>query len=68
LESELAQGAGDQHIADGGLPSIVVPESLFESFAARLDRLGPAKKVAQTGAVIGREFSHRLLAASGSEE
>ena len=28
---------------------------------ARLDRLGPAKKVAQIGAAIGREFSHPLL-------
>ena len=30
---------------------------------ARLDRLAPAKEVAQVGAMIGREFSHRLLAA-----
>ena len=30
---------------------------------ARLDRLGPAKDVAQVAAVIGREFSHALLAA-----
>src|SRR5271163_5092668 len=30
---------------------------------ARLDRLGPAKEVAQVGASIGREFSHALLAA-----
>jgi predicted ATPase len=30
---------------------------------ARLDRLGPAKEVAQIGAVIGREFSYELLAA-----
>ena len=30
---------------------------------ARLDRLGPAKEVAQIGAAIGREFSHPLLAA-----
>src|ERR1700723_1660093 len=30
---------------------------------ARLDRLGSAKEVAQIGAVIGREFSHTLLAA-----
>jgi predicted ATPase len=30
---------------------------------ARLDRLGPAKEVAQVGAGIGREFSHALLAA-----
>jgi predicted ATPase len=30
---------------------------------ARLDRLGAAKEVAQIGAVLGREFSHALLAA-----
>jgi predicted ATPase len=30
---------------------------------ARLDRLGPAKDVAQIGAAIGREFTHALLAA-----
>ena len=29
---------------------------------ARLDRLGPAKAVAQIGAAIGREFSYALLA------
>ena len=29
---------------------------------ARLDRLGPAKEMAQIGAAIGREFSHALLA------
>jgi predicted ATPase len=30
---------------------------------ARLDRLGPAKEIAQIGAAIGREFSYALLAA-----
>jgi predicted ATPase len=30
---------------------------------ARLDRLGPAKEIAQIGAVIGSEFSHELLRA-----
>ena len=30
---------------------------------ARLDRLGPAKEVAQIGAAIGREFSHELVSA-----
>src|SRR5215831_16511423 len=30
---------------------------------ARLDRLGPAKEVAQIGTAIAREFSHGLLAA-----
>jgi len=40
-----------------------VPASLHASLIARLDRLGPAKEVAQIGAAIGREFSHALLAA-----
>src|SRR5207344_40448 len=39
-----------------------VPASLYASLMARLDRLGPAKGVAQIGAAIGREFSHALLA------
>jgi predicted ATPase/class 3 adenylate cyclase len=40
-----------------------VPASLHASLMARLDRLGPAKEIAQIGAAIGREFSHRLLEA-----
>jgi class 3 adenylate cyclase/predicted ATPase len=44
-------------------PSVAVPASLHASLMARLDRLGPAKEIAQIGAVIGREFSHALLAA-----
>jgi predicted ATPase len=39
-----------------------VPASLHASLMARLDRLGPAKELAQIGAAIGREFSHALLA------
>ena len=44
-------------------PPLAVPASLHASLMARLDRLGPAKEVAQIGAAIGREFSHALLAA-----
>jgi len=40
-----------------------VPPTLQQSLAARLDRLGNARGVAQIGAVLGREFSHALLAA-----
>ena len=49
----------------GAVPSaaLAVPASLHASLMARLDRLGPAKQVAQVGAAIGREFSHALLAA-----
>ena len=43
-------------------PAVGVPASLHASLMARLDRLGPAKPIAQTGAAIGREFSHALLA------
>src|SRR5262249_22240392 len=38
-------------------PIVAVPASLHASLMARLDRLGPAKEVAQIGAAIGREFS-----------
>jgi predicted ATPase len=44
-------------------PTLAVPASLQASLMARLDRLGPAKEVAQIGAAIGREFSHALLSA-----
>jgi class 3 adenylate cyclase/tetratricopeptide (TPR) repeat protein len=44
-------------------PALAVPASLQASLMARLDRLGPAKEVAQIGAAIGREFSHAPLAA-----
>ena len=40
-----------------------IPLSLHATLMARLDRLGPAKAVAQRAAVIGREFSYELIAA-----
>ena len=43
----------------GGLQAI--PLTLQQSLAARLDRLGDAREVAQIGAVLGRDFSYRLL-------
>ena len=57
-ESEARQTAGAVPS-----PALAVPASLHASLMARLDRLGPAKEVAQVGAAIGREFSHALLAA-----
>ena len=38
-----------------------IPVTLHDSLMARLDRLGPAKEVAQVGSVIGNEFSYELL-------
>jgi predicted ATPase len=60
-----AESEGDaRKTASSVSPSAsAVPASLHASLMARLDRLGPAKGLAQTGAAIGREFSHALLAA-----
>ncbi len=40
-----------------------IPPTLQQSLTARLDRLGPAREVAQIGAVIGRGFAYTLLRA-----
>ena len=57
------EGATERAVAAIPSSSVAVPASLHASLMARLDRLGPAKEVAQIGAAIGREFSHALLAA-----
>jgi class 3 adenylate cyclase/predicted ATPase len=62
LDAE-SEGEARRAIAAIPSPGVSVPASLHASLMARLDRLGPAKEVAQIGAVIGREFSHALLAA-----
>jgi predicted ATPase len=38
-----------------------IPPTLQQSLTARLDRLGPARALAQIGAVIGRGFSYGLI-------
>jgi len=57
------EGEARRTVASVPSPALAVPASLHASLMARLDRLGPAKEVAQIGAAIGREFSHALLAA-----
>jgi class 3 adenylate cyclase len=44
-----------------------IPATLRQSLAARLDRLGSARDVAQIGAVLGRSFSYALLRDVASE-
>ena len=51
----------------GGIQAI--PPTLQQSLTARLDRLGPAREVAQIGAAIGRGFSYSLVrAVAGMED
>lgn len=66
LESNLLQELADRFELTGPLPSFAVPSSLHDSLMARLDRLDSAKKVAQIGAAIGRQFSLDLLTAVSS--
>jgi predicted ATPase len=62
LDAE-SEGEARRTAAAVPAPGLGVPASLHASLMPRLDRLGPAKEVAQIGAAIGREFSHALLAA-----
>jgi predicted ATPase len=50
----------------GGIQAI--PPTLQQSLMARLDRLGPAREVAQLASVIGRGFSYGLLRALAGME
>jgi predicted ATPase len=45
----------------GDTGSQAVPPTLQQSLAARLDRLGSARELAQIGAVLGRDFVYALL-------
>ncbi len=49
--------------AHGSAPLQTIPVTLQDSLMARLDRLGPAKAIAQLGATLGREFSYELFQA-----
>jgi class 3 adenylate cyclase len=55
MDSAVSRGTSSQ--------SLTVPGTLQALLTARLDRLPAAKRVAQIGATIGREFAQSLLAA-----
>jgi tetratricopeptide (TPR) repeat protein len=58
---QLALHAGE---AKDRLLDFMVPNTIHDVMMARIDRLAPETKgLLQTAAVIGREFSHRLLQA-----
>lgn len=66
LETNLLRDEGDHYALAGPLPSMAIPTTLQESLLARLDRLAPAREVAQVAAAIGREFPHELLAVAAA--
>jgi class 3 adenylate cyclase len=63
LEATASERRVNGAVAAASMAAINVPATLSGSLLARLDRLGPAKDLAQIGAAIGREFSYELLAA-----
>jgi class 3 adenylate cyclase/predicted ATPase len=63
IESGLLEDECGRYTLTGPLPPLAIPTTLHDSLLARLDRLAPAKEVAQIGAAIGREFSYELLTA-----
>jgi aminoacyl-tRNA hydrolase len=68
LEAGVLREEDTRYELKGLLPPAEIPATLQDSLMARLGRLAPVKEIAQIAAVIGREFSHELLAAVVSWE
>ena len=64
LETGQVDQGSAAGVGDGGHG---VPSALYDSLMLRLERLGEAKAIAQLASVIGRSFSHQLLAAIAGE-
>ncbi len=62
LESGILVADGNSWRLTTTLTDMSVPQTLQGSLLARLDRLGPAKGLAQLAATIGRDFRFDLLA------
>ncbi|MBR0716864.1 AAA family ATPase [Bradyrhizobium liaoningense] len=61
LESNLLTERHGRYVLSGPWRQLAIPATLTDSLMARLDRMGPFKKIAQIGATIGREFSYETL-------
>jgi class 3 adenylate cyclase/tetratricopeptide (TPR) repeat protein len=61
VESGALRETDDAYHLDQPLSTLAVPVTLHDSLMARLDRLHGVKEVAQTAAVIGRNFDHQTV-------
>ena len=61
LERGLVREENDRYVLDRPLEPLAIPATLHASLLARLDRLASARRVAQIGAAIGRQFSYPVL-------
>jgi class 3 adenylate cyclase/predicted ATPase len=58
IDSRTVERAADGVALSRKLPESLVPASIQDLLMERLDRLGPAKRVAQIASVFGRRFNH----------
>lgn len=58
IDSRTAEPANDDLTLRKKLAEPLVPSSIHDSLMERLDRLGPAKRVAQIASVFGRQFNY----------
>lgn len=63
LESGALQERDGEYVMSQSLLTLAIPTTLQASLMARLDRLAPARDVAQIGAAVGREFYYELISA-----
>jgi predicted ATPase len=63
LESGQLREINGQYRFAGSTVAVTIPMTLQDSLMARLDRLTTAKRIAQMGATVGRQFSYGLLQA-----
>jgi class 3 adenylate cyclase/tetratricopeptide (TPR) repeat protein len=63
VESGILTETSDRYAVTGPVAPLSIPTTLHASLLARLDRLAPAREVAQMAAAIGRQFSHELISA-----
>jgi class 3 adenylate cyclase/predicted ATPase len=63
LEGGLLQEREGRYTLAGPLPPLAIPTTLHASLMARLDRLAPARELAQIAAAIGRDFGDDLIKA-----
>lgn len=57
LDTDWAADLDDTAVRGRATLELDIPATLHDSLAARLDRLGPGKTLAQWASVLGREFS-----------
>ncbi|WP_426435706.1 AAA family ATPase [Bradyrhizobium genosp. P] len=58
IDARTVEFAADGVALSKKLPEPLVPSSIQDSLMERLDRLGPAKRVAQIASVFGRQFDY----------